>query len=147
MSLTQKLTGVLALGPAKHEKAAEVYDFIRVGSTYLKNVKVIGQLATLLRDGEECMLWVATIHTPTPFLFKTKIHMVYAVEAGGVVHQAIEEVQREWTASRVLSFFILFGVGVPTMFFFGMGLLFWINALRLPFANLPLAEMRCDNYP
>lgn len=148
MSSTQKLTGILTLGTVHHEKAAEVFLFMRVGDTYLKKVKVIGRLATLLRDGKECTLWVATIRTPTPFFFKTDIHMVYAVGTDdGVVHQAIEEVRQEWAASKTLTFFQLVGVGIPTIFLFGLGLLFWINAARLPFAQLPLAEMRCDNYP
>ena len=73
--------------------------------------------------------------------------MVYAVEVDGVVHQAIDVVRREWTTSKIFTFLTLFGVGIPTMFLFGMGLLFWINAVRLPFAQLPLAEMRCDNSP
>lgn len=142
MSAVQKLTGSLALGPVTYHKAAAVYDYMRVGSAYLKNVKIVGSLATLLRNGEDCTLWVATIRTPTPWFTKANIYMVYAVEVGGVMHQAIEEVRREWGISRVLSFFILFGTGVPTMFLFGIGLLFWINALRLPFANLPIEEMR-----
>ncbi|MDO8465280.1 MAG: hypothetical protein Q7S46_08525 [Gallionella sp.] len=148
MSSTQKLTGALALGPVTYGNEVAVYESMRVGQTYLKAVKVVGQLDTLLRNGESCTLWVATIRTPTPFLFKRDIHMVFAVaDAQGTVHQAIDEVRREWTTSRILTFFVLFGVGIPTMFFAGMGLLFWINALRLPFAQLPLAEMRCDNYP
>lgn len=142
-SMVQKLTGALALGPVQHIGPVAVYESMRVGSTYLKAVKVVGQLDTLLRNGENCTLWVATIRTPTPFLFKRNIYMVYAVEdAAGVVHQAIDAVQSEWTKSKVLTFLTLFGVGIPTMFLFFMGLLFWINALRLPFASLPVDEMR-----
>ncbi|MDD5330264.1 MAG: hypothetical protein PHX38_09685 [Sulfuricella sp.] len=140
-SMVQKITGTLILGPAKHETAAEVYDYMRVGATYLKHVKVVGALATLLRNGRPCTLWVATIKTPTPFLFKTEIRMVYAVEIGGVVHKAVEEVRREWATSRTLSFFMLLGAGAAMILFY-IGLLFWINALRLPFASLPLDEMR-----
>jgi len=147
MSSTQKLTGALALGPVRYAREVAVYESMRVCATYLKAVKVVGQLDTLLRNGEDCTLWVATIRTPTPFLFKRNIYMVYAVEIDGVVHQAIEEVRREWTTSKIFGFLSLFGVGIPTMFMFGLGLLFWINAARLPFAQLPLAEMRCDNYP
>lgn len=146
-SMVQKLTGALALGPVQYGGSVAVYESMRVGKTYLKAVKVVGQLDTLLRNGEDCTLWVATIRTPTPFLFKRNIYMVYAVEVNGVVHQAIDVVRREWTSSKIFTFLTLFGVGIPTMFLFGMGLLFWINAARLPFAQLPLAEMRCDNYP
>lgn len=143
-SMVQKLTGALALGPVQYGGSVAVYESLRAGKTYLKAVKVVGQLDTLLRNGENCTLWVATIRTPTPFLFKRDIYMIYAVEdATGVVHQAIDEVRREWTTSRILTFFVLFGVGIPTMFMFGLGLLFWINALRLPFATLP-DQMRCD---
>ena len=140
---TQKLTGTLALGPVQYGGSVAVYESLRVGKTYLKAVKVVGQLDTLLRNGENCTLWVATIRTPTPFLFKRNIYMVYAVEVDGVVHQAIDVVRREWTSSKIFTFLTLFGVGIPTMFLFGMGLLFWINALRLPFATLP-DQMRCD---
>lgn len=143
----QKISGVLSLGPVKHEKAAAVYDYMRVGSAHLKSVKVVGQLATLLRNGEECTLWVATIRTPTPFLYKTEIHMVFAVERDAVVHQAIEEIQREWTLSKTFAFFTLFGVGFPTIFLAGLGLLFWINALRLVFVKLPLEQMRAAILP
>ena len=146
-SMIQKLTGTLALGPVQYGGSVAVYESMRVGKTYLKAVKVVGQLDTLLRNGEDCTLWVATIRTPTPFLFKRNIYMVYAVEVDGVVHQAIDVVRREWTTSKIFTFLTLFGVGIPTMFLFGMGLLFWINAVRLPFAQLPLAEMRCDNSP
>ena len=143
MSSTQKLTGTLTLGPVQYGGSVAVYESMRVGSTYLKAVKVVGQLDTLLRNGEGCTLWVATIRTPTPFLFKRNIYMVYAVEVDGVVHQAIDVVRREWTTSKIFTFLTLFGVGIPTMFLFGMGLLFWINAARLPFATLP-DQMRCD---
>ncbi len=147
MSATQKLTGTLALGPVKYEKVAAVYDYMRVGSTYLKSVKVIGTLATLLRNGEDCTLWVATIRTPTPWFAKANIYMVYAVEIDGVVHQAIDEVRREWTISKTFTFIILFGAGFPTMFLAGIGLLLWINALRLIFAKLPIEAMRAAILP
>ena len=144
MSSTQKLTGTLALGPVQYAREVAVYESMRVGAVYLKGVKVVGRLDTLLRNGEDCTLWLATIRTPTPFLFKREIFMIYAVEdSTGMVHQAIDEVRRDWTTSRILTFFVLFGVGVPTMLMFGLGLLFWINALRLPFATLP-DQMRCD---
>lgn len=145
--MVQKLTGTLALGPVQYGGSVAVYESMRAGATYLKAVKVVGQLDTLLRNGENCTLWVATIRTPTPFLFKRNIYMVYAVEVDGVVHQAIDVVRREWTSSKIFTFLTLFGVGIPTMFLFGMGVFFWINAARLPFAQLPLAEMRCDNSP
>ncbi len=141
-SMVQKLTGILSLGPVQHGGAVAVYESMRVGATYLKAVKVVGQLDTLLRNGENCTLWVATIRTPTPWLFKRNIYMVYAVEVDGVVHRSVEECRKDWNASRILSFFILFFAGIPTMFLGGIGLLFWINAVRLPFARLPLNEMR-----
>ena len=133
----------LSLGPSKHEKAAVIYGYIRVGTIYLENVKIVGQLATLLRNGEDCTLWVVGINTPTPFLFKKKIHMVYAVKLGDVVHRAIEEVRREWDSSRMFTFSVLFGVGALTLIMY-IGLLFWINAIRLFFIPLPLEEMQRD---
>jgi hypothetical protein len=51
MSMVQKLSGTLALGPVQSGRSSEFYDFMRVGGAYLKRVKVIGELATLLRDG------------------------------------------------------------------------------------------------
>jgi len=147
MSATQKLAGTLALGPVKYEKVAAVYDYMRVGSTYLKSVKVIGTLATLLRNGEDCTLWVVTIRTPTPWFSKANIYMVYAVEVDGVVHQATEEVQREWKTSKTFTFIMLFGAGFPTMFLAGIGLLLWINALRLIFVKLPIDEMSAAILP
>lgn len=141
MSAVQKITGTLTMGRSRHEKAAEVYRYLRVGTTYLKNVKVVGRLATLLRPGEACTLWVATIRTPTPLLFSTEIHMVYAMEVDGVLHQAVDDVRREWSASKALAFFILMGVGTMTIFMY-IGILFWINAIRLMAVYLPVREMR-----
>ena len=60
-SMVQKLTGALALGPVQYGGSVAVYESLRVGKTYLKAVKVVGQLDTLLRNGEGCTLWVATI--------------------------------------------------------------------------------------
>ncbi len=135
----QKLTGTLTLGPARHGKSAEIYNYIRVGDAFLKSVKIPGVLATLLQNGMACTLWVATIRTPTPLFFKTDIHVVYAVEVGGQVHKAIEDVSRGWTGAKWLTVISFLGVGFVTMPLFGLGVLFWINAVRLSFVELPLA--------
>lgn len=142
MSMIRKLTGTLALGPVRHNKGAEiVYNYIRVGDAFIKKVKIPGVLDSLLRNGRSCTLWVATIRTPTPFLFKTEIHVVYAVAVDGVIHKAIEEVRRGWTGGKWLGVLALLGVGAATILLY-IGLLFWINAIRLSFVELPLDEMR-----
>lgn len=143
MSDVQKLTGTLILGPVRHDKSSDIFNYLRVGDVYLKNVKIPGVLATLLRNGQICTLWVATINTPTPFLFKTKIYVVYAVEVAGVIHKAIDDVKRGWTTGKWMTVLVLLGVGGVTIIFY-IGLLFWINAIRLSFVELPLEEMQRD---
>lgn len=140
MSAVQKITGTLTLGPTKRDRTDAVCSYIRVGDTYLEKVKVPGVLDSLLRNGLACTLWVATIKTPTPFLFSTEIRVVYAVEINGTVHKAIEEVRRDWTDSKWLMVLLLLGVGAVTILLY-IGLLFWINAIRLSFVELPLDDM------
>jgi hypothetical protein len=140
MSKVMKVEGVLTLGPARHDRNSAVYKYIRVGGTYLERVKVVGELDTLLQPGKTCTLWVVQILTPTPFIFRTKIHMVYAVEINGNVHKAISAVKSGWTASKWLGVLAFLGVGGMTLLLY-IGLLFWICAVRLSFVELPLAEM------
>lgn len=140
MSAVQKVSGPLTLGPARHNQAAAIYRYIRVGSAYLERVKIPGILNSLLRNGAVCTLWVTTIKTPTPFLFRTEIRVVYAVEINGKVHRAIEEVQRGWTGAKWLTVFALLAIGAGTILLY-IGLLFWIAAVRLSFVELPLEEM------
>ena len=138
----KKITGVLTLGPLKRQDQVDIiYRYIRIGDAYMEQVKIPGVLNSLLRNGATCTLWVATINTPTPFFFKTKIHVVYAVEINGTVHKAIDEVQRGWTSAKWLMVAMLMGVGFVTILLY-IGLLFWINAFRLSFVELPLEEMR-----
>ena len=138
----KKITGVLTLGPLKrHDRVDTIYRYIRIADAYMEQVKIPGVLNSLLRNGAICTLWVATINTPTPFFFKTKIHVVYAVEINGTVHKAIDEVQRGWTSAKCLMVAMLMWVGFVTILLY-IGLLFWINAFRLSFVELPLEEMR-----
>lgn len=141
MSAIQKVSGTLTMGPAKRDRMDAICDFIRVGGTYLEKVKIPGVLDSLLRNGQTCTLWVATIKTPTPFLFSTKIHVVYAAEIGGVIYKAIDEVKRGWTGGKWLMVAMLAMIGLFTMLLY-IGILFWINAIRLSFVELPLDEMR-----
>lgn len=143
-SAVQKITGILTMGPAKQDnKVDTVYEYIRVGNVYLEQVKVPGVLNSLLCNSVVCTMWVATIKTPTPFFFKTKIHVVYALEVDGTVHKAIEEVQRGWTSGKWLAVAMLMMVGLATILLY-IGLLFWIQAIRLIRLELPLDEMRRD---
>lgn len=140
----RKITGVLTLGPLRrHDQVDTIYRYIRISDAYLEQVKIPGVLNSLLRNGAICTLWVATINTPTPFFFKTKIHVVYAVEVNGTVHKAIDEVQRGWTTGKWLAVAMLMGVGLITILLY-IGLLFWINAFRLSFVELPIKEMQRD---
>lgn len=143
MSKIEKLSGALSLGPSRQERVDTVYEYIRVGGTFLKSVKIPAVLNSLLRNGDAHTLWVATIHTPTPFLFKTKIHVVYAVESGGEIHRAIEDVARGWTTGKWMSAIVMLGLGFLTLPLY-IGVLFLITALRIPFATLPLDEMRSE---
>lgn len=141
MSAVQKVTGVLTLGPARRDRADAIYGFVRIGRAYLERVKIPGVLDSLLRAGKSCTVWVATIRTPSPFFYCTKIHVVYAVEIDGTVHTAIDEVKRGWTGGKWLMVLVLLGVGAATILLY-IGLLFWIQAIRLSFVELPLDEMR-----
>lgn len=142
MSSIQKVSGTLTMGPTKQDNRVDtVYEYIRVGSAYLERVKIPGVLNSLLRNGAPCTLWVATFKTPSPFFYSTEIRVVYAVEIGGVVHKAIKEVSRGWTSGKWLTVAMLAMVGLFTMLLY-IGILFWINAIRLSFVELPLDEMR-----
>lgn len=142
MSAIQKVSGTLTMGPTKQDNRVDtVYEYIRVGSAYLERVKIPGILNSLLRNGAPCTLWVATFKTPSPFFYSTEIRVVYAVEIGGVVHKAIKEVSRGWTSGKWITVAMLAMIGLFTMLLY-IGILFWINAIRLSFVELPLDEMR-----
>jgi hypothetical protein len=142
MSAIQKVSGTLTMGPTKQDNRVDtVYEYIRVGSAYLERVKIPGILNSLLRNGAPCTLWVATFKTPSPFFYSTEIRVVYAVEIGGVVHKAIKEVSRGWTSGKWITVAMLAMVGLFTILLY-IGILFWINAIRLSFVELPIDEMR-----
>lgn len=142
MSAIQKVSGTLTMGPTKQDNRVDtVYEYIRVGSAYLERVKIPGVLNSLLRNGAPCTLWVATFKTPSPFFYSTEIRVVYAVEIGGIVHKAIKEVSRGWTSGKWITVAMLAMVGLFTILLY-IGILFWINAIRLSFVELPLDEMR-----
>ncbi len=142
MGEVQKISGILTLGPAKRDRMDSVYNYVRIGADYFERVKIPGRLDSLLQSGKYCTVWVATIRTPSPFFYKTRINVVYAVETvDGVIHQAIDEVARGWTGGKWLMVLVLLGVGAATILLY-IGLLFWIQAVRLSFVELPLKEMR-----
>lgn len=142
MSRIDKLSGRLALGPVEAGKSGEFYDFMRVGGTHLKRVKVIGELATLLRDGQHCTVWVARVKVPSPFFFSTETIVLYAIEVDGTVYKAVDEAGRNWNVSRAWNAFMLGVVGLLTLPLAGIGLLLWINAARLAGSTLPIEDMR-----
>ncbi|GIK11115.1 MAG: hypothetical protein BroJett001_31810 [Chloroflexota bacterium] len=142
MSRIEKLSGRLALGPVEAGKSGEFYDFMRVGGTHLKRVKVIAELATLLRDGQHCTVWVARVKVPSPFFFSTETIVLYAIEVDGTVYKAVDEAGRNWNTSRAWNAFLLGVVGLATLPLAGIGLLLWINAVRLAGSTLPFEEMR-----
>lgn len=142
MSAIQKITGTLTMGPAKQDnKVDTIYEYIRVGSAYLERVKIPGVLNSLLRNGTPCTLWVATFKTPSPFFYSTEIRVVYAVEIDGIVHKAIKEVSRGRTSGKWITVAMLAMIGLFTILLY-IGVLFWINAIRLSFVELPLEDMR-----
>lgn len=142
MSAIQKITGTLTMGPAKQDnKVDTIYEYIRVGGAYLERVKIPGILNSLLRNGTPCTLWVATFKTPSPFFYSTEIRVVYAVELNGIVHKAIKEVERGWTSGKWVAVASLAMIGLFTILLY-IGVLFWINAIRLSFVELPLEDMR-----
>jgi hypothetical protein len=142
MNRIEKLSGRLALGPVEAGKDGEFYDFLRIGTAHLKRVKVIAELATLLRDGQHCTVWVARVKVPSPFFFSTETVVLYAIEVDGALYKAVDEAGRNWNASRAWNAFMLGVVGLLTLPLAGIGLLLWINAARLAGAALPIEEMR-----
>ncbi|BBN88858.1 hypothetical protein [Azospira sp. I09] len=143
MSAVEKISGRLALGAVQHGQAADFYGFMRVGSIHLKRVKIVGELAPLLRDGEICTVWVARVKVPTPLFFSTVTSVIYAIEVEGTLYKAVEETRRYWNGSRAWQAFMLAIAGFPTMFLVGLGLLLWINAVRLMVGSgLPVEKMR-----
>ncbi|MFT3849904.1 MAG: hypothetical protein QM739_14890 [Propionivibrio sp.] len=141
MDAVQKVVGVLTFGPAKRDRIDTVYSYVRIGADYFERVKIPGRLDSLLQSGKFCTVWVATLRTPSPFFYRTRIHVVYAVEVDGVVHRAVDEVARGWTGAKWLLVLVLLGVGAATILLY-IGFLFWIQAIRLSFVELPLKEMR-----
>ncbi len=143
MSNVEKISGRLALGAVKHGQDADFYDFMRVGVTHLKKVKVVGELAPLLRDGDHYTVWLVRVKVPTPLLFSTVTTVVYAIEVDGTLYKAVEEARRHWNGARAWNAFFLTVAGFPTMFLAGVGLLLWINAVRLMVGSgLPIEKMR-----
>lgn len=143
MGAVQKISGILTLGPARRDRIDTVYSYVRVGADYFERVKIPGRLDSLLHSGKFCTIWVATLRTPSPFFYRTRIHVVYAIEVDGVVHRAIDEVKRGWAGGKLLMVLVLLGVGAATILLY-IGLLFWIQAIRLTFVELPLNEMRSN---
>lgn len=141
MGAVQKISGVLTLGQARRDRADSIYNYVRIEADYFERVKIPGKLDSLLRSGKYCTVWVATIRTPSPFFYRTRIQVVYAIELDGVVHTAIDEVKRGWAGGKWLMVLVLLGVGAATILLY-IGLLFWIQAIRLSFVKLPLEEMR-----
>lgn len=143
MGEVQRISGILTLGPARRDRMDSVYNYVRIGADYFERVKIPGRLDSLLHSGKYCTVWVATIRTPSPFFYRTRINVVYAVEVDGMVHRAIDEVKRGWTSAKWLMVFVLLGVGAATILLY-IGLLFWIQAVRLSFVEMPLKEMRSN---
>lgn len=141
MGEVQKISGILTLGPARRDRMDSVYNYVRIGADYFERVKIPGRLDSLLRSGKFCTVWVATIRTPSPFFYRTRIHVAYAVQIDGVIHRAIDDVSRGWSGGKWLMVLVLLGVGAATILLY-IGLLFWIQAVRLSFVELPLREMR-----
>lgn len=145
MCAVKKNSGHLALGSVRHDQSADFYDFLRVGATALKRVKIVGDLAPLLRDGERCTVWVVSIKVPTPLFFSTETNVIYAIEVDGVLYKAVEETRKHWNSARAWQAFMLAVAGVPTILLAGIGVLLWINSIRLAFGSgLPVDEMRGD---
>lgn len=143
MSAIRKLSGKLALGPVRHTSSFEVYNHIRVGNDYHSYVKIPGALSTLLRDGQQCTLWMTPLEIPTPFFFKSKACIVYAAEVDGVIHNVTDQVAKGWTGAKWLMVAALILATFVTFFIF-IWPLFLINSFRMALVNLPLEEMRRD---
>ena len=143
MGEVQRISGILTLGPARRDRMDSVYNYVRIGADYFERVKIPGRLDSLLHSGKYCTVWVATIRTPSPFFYRARINVVYAVEVDGMVHRAIDEVKRGWTSAKWLMVFVLLGVGAATILLY-IGVLFWIQAVRLSFVEMPWKEMRSN---
>lgn len=140
-SKIQKLAGTLTLGPLRHTHDFEIYSHLRVGDDFMTHVKIPGVLATLLRDGKRCTLWVATLEIPTPLFFKSKTYIVYAVEVDGQVHNVADQVARGWSSAKWLLVGALLLCTLATFLMF-IWPLFLINSFRMALVDLPVDEMR-----
>ena len=107
----------------------------------MKTVKIPYELSSLLREGQGCTVWVATIKMPTPLFFSATIRIVYAVEVDGKLHKAVNEVARGLRAEKL---WLAGGLGVVGLFtiLLYVGFLFWIAAVRMLAVDLPLDDMR-----
>lgn len=141
-----RVTGPLTLGPASYDRqgGGVVYQWIRVGDDHLETVRAAGVLASLLRVGQVCTVWVARLQLPTPVPFvQAQTCFVYALEIDGRIHKAIKETRREWAWMKWGSVALYFGGGTAALLIY-VGIFLWIAGFRLCFMELPISEMRRD---
>lgn len=52
MSAVQKISGILALGSARRDRADSIYNYIRIGADYFERVKIPGRLDSFAAPGK-----------------------------------------------------------------------------------------------
>jgi hypothetical protein len=153
MSRTRTLSGELvATGPVVYDGtqfgAAEpysMYDYLRFEDEagkdlYIERVVIPAYLDSSIRAGMEATFLVVEVPIPT-MLGSKPMHFVYAVETGGKMRRAIEQVQKIFRLTKGAAL-PMFWYGLILLPAWGFGLVLWIRAVRIIKLRLPLDEMR-----
>ena len=141
------ITGQLASWGSSEENqyGAALYTYLRfdtvdAGDGYVEGVFVVPVLDSLLRAAGTMTFYLAEVRMPR-FVGSRRFHVLYAVRRQGRVTEAMAATCRLVNQQKVIAWH-LFLAGAVLMLAYGLGLLFWIWALRLLAVHLPTAAMR-----
>lgn len=154
MAVIQKISGVLATtGPATYfgsdsqSESATNYDYLRIEGDdgreyYLERVVVPSYLDATLTSGTRGSFYIVPIAVPKLF-GSHQVYSLFALSASdGKLRQAIPQAARCTTDGKIGNALRLFWYGTILMPAFGVGLLYWIAALRFILIKAPVEEMQ-----
>lgn len=151
MANIQKVSGrLVALGPTTQNgtggESSVTYEYLRFetengGEQYFERVVVPSYLDSALGFGTKGDFAIATIAIPNMF-GSNPIHVVFATSCEGKPRQAIPQAARCVTSGSGGLIMKMFLLGLILMPAFGVGLVFWVWALRLMFIKVPVIDMQ-----
>lgn len=153
MATIQKITGVLDTtgpvnysGPDRRAESAAVYDYLRIEGDdgrehFLEKVAVPSYLDASIAVGMKGTFYFVTITFPT-LLGSQPVRYLFATSSGGKLRQAIPQAARCATQGNIGVALRLFWYGIILMPAFGVGLLYWLAALRFIRIKAPVNDMQ-----